>query len=715
MYCPKCNRHYKKKQRGKYVNIRTCTCGYYFVFGHYDHISDRLMLFLENKASKNGTRYFSINKLYAVYEKRQAKHRQHKQSQSAFYRIHDTWQTNSSLKSHKFFEKRIQCPKCNQYHHKKKQDTTNRCNCGYRFVLSGQNDVIKDRLMFFLEKKASKNGTRYFTIDNLYAVYEKRQAEHRQQKQSKSAFSQIHETWQKNSSLKSHHFFGKIERQVHCPKCNQHHRQDTRCICGYHFVLSGKHDAITDRFMLFLEQKASKNGTRYFRINRLYAVYKKYWLNHQPRFGFFFKKPPVNKDSFSQLYNVWQRDSSLRSDQFFEKRTRCPKCNQYFYKKKQDTTNRCTCGYHFVLTGQNDAITDRLMLFLERKASNNNTRYFTMDTLYAVYLKHPANSQLSHDLFAQKHYHWQRQSSLRSDKYIEKPSLEQPENSIGAEVFRYGVERIIVVDEPLKVDLFVKNNEHIKKQALIISSEGYPAYLKPQLQNILATQPNVPVGFLCQPKRTIAEQKTRFEQNCLVKLQDGQVWDMRVNQKSTTCLKADKPDISVNQNPTVPLDTKNVDSIENESNDVTSVGIIVTIISMLIGAGIFYHYSTVHYPTEREKSDFPKASLPDNQSNNISVSESNGTDEQGNSQVETEVLNEQNINASPTCYKLTVNAIPLDSRIRIMNIKPKYKHGICLKKGHYDIYVTHKNHKSYRKWIKIEDRGVSISVTLDNK
>ncbi len=147
----------------------------------------------------------------------------------------------------------------------------------------------------------------------------------------------------------------------------------------------------------------------------------------------------------------------------------CPKCNQY-YRKKYGTLLSCACGYHFVF-GHNDSIKDHFMLMLEKKASKNETRYFTMDNLYTVYQKYEANrssslakffffrktQMLSKDALAQIHYHWQRTSSLKSNKVIEKPSLQQPENPIGEEAFLYGVERIIVVDEPLQVDLFVKN------------------------------------------------------------------------------------------------------------------------------------------------------------------------------------------------------------------------------------------------------------------
>ncbi len=72
--------------------------------------------------------------------------------------------------------------------------------------------------------------------------------------------------------------------------------------------------------------------------------------------------------------------------------------------------------------------------------------------------------------------------------------------------------------------------------------------------------------------------------------------------------------------------------------------------------------------------------------------------------------------AESTCpdnkYRLTVNATPPTSRIRIMNIKPKYRPGICLTPRKYDIYVTHRDYHPYRKWIKTKPADVSLEVTL---
>ena len=53
-------------------------------------------------------------------------------------------------------------------------------------------------------------------------------------------------------------------------------------------------------------------------------------------------------------------------------------------------------------------------------------------------------------------------------------------------------------------------------------------------------------------------------------------------------------------------------------------------------------------------------------------------------------------------YNLIVNA-PKNSKIRILNIKPKYTKCIALKKGKYYIEVTKKGYMRHREWISIDD------------
>jgi len=66
---------------------------------------------------------------------------------------------------------------------------------------------------------------------------------------------------------------------------------------------------------------------------------------------------------------------------------------------------------------------------------------------------------------------------------------------------------------------------------------------------------------------------------------------------------------------------------------------------------------------------------------------------------------------SEKLYSLEVEA-PSSSIIKIMNIKPKYYHGILLRKGKYKIKVIKSGYKTYQKWIKLEnDRVLKVNLS----
>jgi len=66
-------------------------------------------------------------------------------------------------------------------------------------------------------------------------------------------------------------------------------------------------------------------------------------------------------------------------------------------------------------------------------------------------------------------------------------------------------------------------------------------------------------------------------------------------------------------------------------------------------------------------------------------------------------------------YHLTVNPTPRDSRIRILNIKPRYRHGIELQPGRYHIEVTRRGYHQQRKWVTITNDDESVDIKLKKK
>ncbi len=64
-------------------------------------------------------------------------------------------------------------------------------------------------------------------------------------------------------------------------------------------------------------------------------------------------------------------------------------------------------------------------------------------------------------------------------------------------------------------------------------------------------------------------------------------------------------------------------------------------------------------------------------------------------------------------YALTVDTIPSNARVRIMNIPERYQHGILLKPGRYHIEVSHPGFETRYEWIEIADKDFQPSYILE--
>jgi len=64
--------------------------------------------------------------------------------------------------------------------------------------------------------------------------------------------------------------------------------------------------------------------------------------------------------------------------------------------------------------------------------------------------------------------------------------------------------------------------------------------------------------------------------------------------------------------------------------------------------------------------------------------------------------------------KLTVITNPANATIRIMNIGPKYRPGMTLKTGAYDIQVSAPGYKTYRRWHQVDAGEQTLTIDLSN-
>jgi hypothetical protein len=72
------------------------------------------------------------------------------------------------------------------------------------------------------------------------------------------------------------------------------------------------------------------------------------------------------------------------------------------------------------------------------------------------------------------------------------PSYPWPE----PDLYDYGAERVLVVDERLLVDLLVRNGVHAESRTIVVSVDGYPSEVARRAAELVAERPDVPVYVL---------------------------------------------------------------------------------------------------------------------------------------------------------------------------------------------------------------------------
>jgi serine/threonine-protein kinase PpkA len=69
----------------------------------------------------------------------------------------------------------------------------------------------------------------------------------------------------------------------------------------------------------------------------------------------------------------------------------------------------------------------------------------------------------------------------------------------------------------------------------------------------------------------------------------------------------------------------------------------------------------------------------------------------------------------PLRFELTIEVEPADALVRIMNISPRYRPGIQLQAGNYDLEVSKPGYNTLRRWVAIEDEALQLPVKLERE
>ncbi len=224
---------------------------------------------------------------------------------------------------------------------------------------------------------------------------------------------------------------------------------------------------------------------------------------------------------------------------------KCPQCQTL--NKGASQGSRCKkCSYHFVFSPKTDHMTDGRFQGLLQKVSRQGRLYFTEAQLYslltpdglltsaigiialslfvaflcglmlelALWLWFPPlllgvgyglwrarqrARQPLQQLQSKAHNYlkrWQQQHGPLAQLISQPRLLQPPPQWQEADVYAYGVERILIVERMLLVDWLVQNQFHMQAHALIISEQGYPDYLLPLAHKLLNQRPDLPVFLL---------------------------------------------------------------------------------------------------------------------------------------------------------------------------------------------------------------------------
>lgn len=219
----------------------------------------------------------------------------------------------------------------------------------------------------------------------------------------------------------------------------------------------------------------------------------------------------------------------------------CPKCNHN--QKYKEGTTCFRCKYKFIFNPKVDDTNDLKFSKIIDRVSVNDSVHFTFNQFYAEFIKAnrlKASSYVLKSLWLltiafvgfiffesiiitlgvvivgflincmviwmtykppryahveQLFIRWNKKE--KPSKFIAKTSLyKPPKTPVDKDIYDYGVEAILFLDEEIYVDLFVLNNIHTDLRALVMSKTGYPDYLSPICKHILKNNPDIPVFVL---------------------------------------------------------------------------------------------------------------------------------------------------------------------------------------------------------------------------
>lgn len=237
-----------------------------------------------------------------------------------------------------------------------------------------------------------------------------------------------------------------------CPSCanSQTRRSGMTCTtCSYTFAFDPKADGMTDTKFATLVRKASVDGTQYFTINQLYSLYCRGRTRTIAAVIRTLVRPVGTLGTLTALGGL----------------------GTLVYGVSATSPVAMAAGVAMTAVG--------IML-----------RLWGRDRIEDA-PEHVAPADMSKLM---DHVRKWQAAGKPIDRLIETPALHDPPQSFREpDIYDYGVERIIVVQHDILVDLFVRNNLHAVQRAVVIAESGYPYYLVSRVQHLLERRADLPI------------------------------------------------------------------------------------------------------------------------------------------------------------------------------------------------------------------------------
>lgn len=206
---------------------------------------------------------------------------------------------------------------------------------------------------------------------------------------------------------------------------------------------------------------------------------------------------------------------------------KCPKCGHQ--QKHKDGMTCLNCKRKFIVDPKSNGFSDNYLYSLVKKISQEGKLFYTLNQLYAfnayrktkpwkvifillliggsvvlnIFVHHPvvlvicviiilvsifskkSKKKISKTALKQVISSWPSNDKLWQNLITPNKPLFKDDYEVPEEFFDYGMEGIIIVNQPTYVDLLIQNEWHLELKCAVVSMDGYPKSIYQKCQNLL--------------------------------------------------------------------------------------------------------------------------------------------------------------------------------------------------------------------------------------